>query len=146
MATDGQQTLVIGVIGQDVHIIGLRLLELAFTESGYKVVNLGVMVSHDDFVSAAVETNADAIIVSSLYGHGELDCQGLREKCIEAGLGEIALFVGGNLVIGKQDWSEVERRFQEMGYDGVYPPGMTPSQAVEAVTVALQRHREKTHA
>ena len=33
-----------------------------------------------------VETNADAIIVSSLYGHGEIDCRGLREKCDEAGL------------------------------------------------------------
>lgn len=29
-------------------------------------------------------SNADAILVSSLYRHGEIDCQGLRDKCEEA--------------------------------------------------------------
>jgi methylaspartate mutase sigma subunit len=134
-------TLVIGVIGQDVHIIGLRLLELALVEAGFRVTNLGVMVPQQEFINAAIETNADAIVVSSLYGHGELDCRGLREQCDEAGLTGVTLLVGGNLVIGKKDWPEVERTFREMGYDGVFPPGMTPDQAVEAVRNAVAADR-----
>lgn len=43
------------------------------------------------FVKAAIETTADAILVSSLYGHGEIDAKGLREKCVEAGLQGIKL-------------------------------------------------------
>ena len=31
------------------------------------------------------------------------------------------LYVGGNLVIGKRDFSEVESVFLDMGYDRVFP-------------------------
>lgn len=120
-----KKTLVTGVIGADVHAVGNRILALSFEEAGYNVVNLGVMVSQEEFVNAAVETKADAIVVSSLYGHGEIDCQGLREKCDEAGLKGIFLLAGGNLVVGKQDFVEVEKRYKAMGFDRAYPPGTT---------------------
>ena len=83
----------------------------------------GVLSPQEDFINAAVETNADAILVSSLYGQGELDCRGLREKCDEAGLKGIKLYVGGNIVVGKQNFDEVKVRFEKMGFDRVYPPG-----------------------
>ncbi|HEY8500615.1 MAG TPA: methylaspartate mutase subunit S, partial [Clostridia bacterium] len=41
----GKKTLVMGVIGADVHSVGNKILERAFTEAGFNVVNLGVMVS-----------------------------------------------------------------------------------------------------
>lgn len=87
-------TIVLGVIGSDVHAIGNKILEYAFTEAGFKVVNLGVLTTKKEFVQAAIETDARAILVSSLYGHGEIDCRGLREMCIEAGIGDILLYVG----------------------------------------------------
>lgn len=40
------------------------------------------MVSQDEYIDAAIETGADAIVVSSIYGHGDIDCLGLRERCI----------------------------------------------------------------
>ena len=88
------------------------------------MVNLGVMVAQEEYIAAAIETNADAILVSSMYGHGEIDCQGLREKCDEAGLKGIPIFVGGNLVVGKQNFEDVEKRFLAMGFTKVYPPGI----------------------
>ena len=48
------------------------------------------MVSQEEFVQAAIETDADAILVSSLYGHGEIDCQGLRENA-RSGINDIPL-------------------------------------------------------
>ena len=83
------------------------------------------MVSQEEFIAAAIETNADAIVISSLYGHGEIDCIGLREKCDEAGLKGIPLLAGGNLVVGKQDFADVEKRFKAMGFTKAYPPGTT---------------------
>lgn len=124
------KTLVIGVIGADVHAVGNKILEIAFKQAGYNVVNLGITVSQDEFVKAAIETNADAILVSSLYGHGELDCPGLRDKCIEAGIGDILMYVGGNLVVGKQDFADVEKRFKAMGFDRVYAPGTRPEVSI----------------
>jgi len=106
-----------------VHAVGNKIIDFALREAGYDVVNLGVMVSQEEFIQAAIETDADAILVSSLYGHGEIDCQGLREKCDEAGLDDILLIAGGNLVVGKQDFEEVETRFLKMGFNKVSPPG-----------------------
>lgn len=119
------KTIVTGVIGADVHAVGNKILAYALENAGFKVVNLGVMVSQDEYIDAALETNADAIVVSSLYGHGEIDCNGLRQKCEEAGLKNIPLLVGGNLVVGKQDFTEVEKRFTAMGFTKAYPPGTT---------------------
>ena len=118
-----RKTLVTGVIGSDTHIVGNRILSMALEKAGYKVVALGALTPAEEFVKAAVETAADAILVSSLYGQGELDCRGFRDLCIEAGLDEILLYVGGNLVVGKQAWPEVERRFLDMGFDRAAPPG-----------------------
>lgn len=117
------KTVVIGVIGADCHAVGNKIIEYALKENGFNVVNIGVLSPQEDFINAAIETNADAILVSSLYGHGEIDCRGFREKCDEAGLKDIILYVGGNLVVGKQDWKEVEKRFLDMGFNRAYPPG-----------------------
>ena len=124
-------TIVLGVIGSDCHSIGNQILELFFTEKGFNVVNLRVMVSQQEFVDAAVETNADAILVSSLYGHAELDCEGLRERCIECGIGDILLYLGGNLAVGKKPFEEVERKFKAMGFDRVFPPDVDLEEVAE---------------
>ena len=122
--------IVIGVIGADVHAVGNRIIEYAFNQAGFNVINLGVMVSQKEFIDAAIETSAKAIIVSSLYGHGELDCRGMGDMCKEAGLEHVLLYIGGNLVIGKQDFTEVEHLFKTMGFDRIYPPGADINQGI----------------
>ena len=122
--------IILGVIGADVHAVGNKILAYAFEEAGFKVINLGVMTSQKDFIEAAVEANADVIAVSSLYGHGEIDCRGLREKCDEAGLNKILLYAGGNLVVGKADFPDVEKVFKDMGFNRVYPPGTPPETTI----------------
>ena len=126
-----KKKLILGVIGADVHAVGNQILDHAFSGAGFEVVNLGVLVSQEEFIDAAVEANADAIIVSSLYGQGELDCRGFRDKCQEAGLKDILLYVGGNIVVGKQPFEDVEKRFKAMGFDRVYAPGTDPQQDIE---------------
>ena len=127
----GDITLVTGVIGADTHIVGNRILSLGLEEAGFKVVTLGALTPADEFVKAALETAADGIMVSSLYGQGELDCRGFRDLCIEAGLEGILLYIGGNLVVGKQDWDSVEKRFHDMGFDRAFPNGTRVEEVVE---------------
>ena len=117
-----EMVIVMGVIGADCHAVGNKILERFFRDSGFKVVNLGVMVSQDEYIDAAIETGAEAILVSSLYGHGEIDCQGFRDRCIERGLEDIILYVGGNLVVGKTPPEEVREKFRNMGFDRVWMP------------------------
>ena len=132
-----KKVLVIGVIGADVHAVGNKILYHAFTEAGFDVVNLGVMVSQEEYISAAIESDADAIVFSSLYGQGELDCRGMREKCDEAGLLGIPLVVGGNIVVGKQKFEDVEKRFHAMGFDRAFPPGTPPETTIDALRELL---------
>lgn len=134
-----KKKLVMGVIGADVHAVGNNILYHAFTDAGFDVVNLGVMVSQEEYIAAAIETNADAIVVSSLYGHGELDCKGFRDKCDEAGLKGILLYVGGNIVVGKQPFADVEKRFHRMGFDRVFGPGTAPETTIEALKEDLYK-------
>jgi methylaspartate mutase sigma subunit len=115
-------TVVLGVIGADCHAVGNKIIDHVLSEQGIKVVNLGVMVSQDEFIDAAIETGAGAILVSSIYGHGEIDCIGFRGRCIERGMEDMVLYVGGNLVIGKRPFEEVETLFIEMGFDRVFSP------------------------
>lgn len=131
------RTVVIGVIGSDVHAVGNRIIDHALTTNGFNVVNIGVLSSQEDYINAAIETNADAILVSSLYGHGELDCQGFREKCNEAGLDNILLYIGGNIVVGKQDFKEVESRFYNIGFNRVYGPGTNIETGIEDLKIDL---------
>ncbi|MBI4203698.1 MAG: methylaspartate mutase subunit S [Betaproteobacteria bacterium] len=130
-----QKTVVTGVIGSDTHIVGNRILSMALEKAGYTTIALGALTPAPDFVKAAVETNADAILVSSLYGQGELDCRGFRDLCVEAGLENILLYVGGNLVVGKRSWEETQRTYLAMGFDRAAPPGTR----VETVLDWLER-------
>jgi len=122
--------VILGVIGADCHAVGNKILDHAITAAGFEVINLGVLVPQEEFVSAAIETDAKAILVASLYGHGEIDCRGLRSRCEESGIGDILLYVGGNLVVGKTDFYEVREKFLAMGYDRVYEPGTLPDQVI----------------
>jgi len=135
-------TLVTGVIGSDTHIVGNRILSMALEDAGYKVVALGALTPAQEFVQAAIETAAEGIMVSSLYGQGELDCRGFRDLCVEAGLDEILLYVGGNLVIGKQPWLDVEKRFLDMGFDRAFPPGTRIPQVLAALEKDFAARRQ----
>jgi len=124
-------TIVIGVIGSDCHSVVNKILNYAFAEAGFNVINIGVLSTQEEFIEAAIETDASAIVVSSLYGHGEMDCRDLKSKCIESGLDQVLLYAGGNLVVGKQEWHQVKKRFIAMGFDRVYPPGTLPSITID---------------
>jgi len=115
--------IVIGTIGSDAHVIGAWVLQKALSDAGFGVTFLGAVVPQEEFVNAAIETNADAILVSSMYGMGILDCEGLRDKCIEAGLKNILLYAGGNVAASlelERNWPEIEKRFKQMGFNRVY--------------------------
>ena len=133
------RTLVTGVIGADTHIVGNRILSLALEKAGFKVVSLGALTPPEDFIKAAVETAADAILVSSLYGQGELDCRGFRDLCVEAGLEGILLYVGGNLVVGKRSWEETERAYFVMGFDRAFPPGIRTPDVIRSLNKDFAR-------
>lgn len=125
--------LVTGVIGDDVHNIGIKVLEHALRDNGFGIVSLGIGVSQQEFIDAAIETKADGILVSSMSGHGKVLSEGFREKLTEAGLKDIVLYIGGHLIIGADDWADIEKTFKSLGYDRVYPASTLPEEVIAAL-------------
>ncbi|AFZ73362.1 methylaspartate mutase subunit S [Natronobacterium gregoryi] len=114
-----QQSVVVGTIGSDAHVVGVTLLEHALEEAGFDVRNLGAQTPKETFVDVAAETDADALLVSSLYGHAEQDCEGLHEALAARDADPVTL-IGGNLSVGQSDTAAVERRFEQLGFDHVF--------------------------
>jgi methylaspartate mutase S subunit len=115
-------TVVTGTVGQDSHVIGIKILSRYLTQEGFRVVELGGLTPPEEFIKVAQETAADAILVSSLYGMAEFDLAGFRDKCTEAGLRDVLLYLGGNLAVGRHNFKDDEQKFRVMGFDRVYPP------------------------
>ena len=131
-------TVITGTVGQDSHSIGTRLLSRVLKDNGFKVVELGGLTSPEEFIHAAKETDADAILMSSLYGMAEIDLAGFKEACIEAGLQEVLLYLGGYLMVGRHDWAAAESRFKALGFDRVYPPEVDLDKAIEDLKADLR--------
>lgn len=112
--------VVIGVIGDDIHVVGNRIAHLALEESGYTVFNLRTRNRPEHFCAAALEVNADAVLVSSLNGEGEHWCSDFRSRFRAVGLDKTVLYVGGNIVVGQRSREEVVALFKRFGFDRVY--------------------------
>jgi methylaspartate mutase sigma subunit len=121
-------TVVTGTAADDVHVIGIRLVEMALRRAGHRVISLGTLVSTREFVDAVIESNADAILVSSLNGHAQLTMGDLREALVEAGRTSTLIYAGGQLTIGRPPWDEVVDMFRAMGVDRVYHDSMSLDQ------------------
>jgi len=59
-------TEVLGTVEGDLHDIGKNLVGMMLGSNGFNVVDIGVDVSADSFVSAAKESNADIVAMSGL--------------------------------------------------------------------------------
>ena len=112
--------IIIGVIGDDIHVVGNRIMQLALEESGFRVFNLRTRNRPEHFCQAALEVNAHAVFVSSLNGEGEYWCSDFRRQFIDIGLGDVLLYVGGNIVVGNRPLEDVVRLFKQYGFDRVY--------------------------
>lgn len=132
-------TIITGVIGDDVHNIGIKVIEHALKHEGYSVVPLGIRIQDEEFVAAAVETKADAIFVSSLSGHARALATTLRDKCVEAGLNDVLLYIGGHLVIGQIPWQDIEKTFKGMGFDRVYPASTLVANIIKDLKTDLEK-------
>lgn len=69
-------TVVCGTVGNDEHSVGLReIIDIkhgGIEKYGIKVHYLGTSVPVEKLVSAAVETNADAMLASTIISHDDI--------------------------------------------------------------------------
>lgn len=123
----------LGVIGHDIHVVANRILAIGLAESGFRPYNLGTSNDVDDFADAALETGARAVLVASINGEGEEACAGIGTRFAAAGLSDVLLYIGGNLVIGDRLSDEVVRLFTSYGFHRVFHRPATFLPVLEAL-------------
>ena len=131
--------VVLGVIGDDIHIVANRLLEIALSESGFEPYNLHSSNKPEAFVAACLETEAHAVLVSSINGEAEYWCADFRKRFEAAGMTDVVLYIGGNLTIGYRDEAEVVSFFKACGFDRVFCNKTNLAEAVRLLAEDLNR-------
>ncbi|TDG13385.1 methylaspartate mutase subunit S [Seongchinamella unica] len=110
--------VVTGVVGNDIHVVANRLIDLSLRARGYEVYNLGVNTHLEEFFDAVVETGAEVLMISSL--NGEAEGWGREVRLLKSRyktLDDVVLMIGGNLVVGSGDPEEIVARYKNYGFD-----------------------------
>ena len=113
--------VVTGVVGNDIHVVANRLIELSLNARGFEVFNLGVNTYLEEFFDAAVETGAEILLISSLNGEAEgwaREVKLLKSKYKT--LDNLVMMIGGNLVVGTAPAEEIVPRYKNYGFDLVF--------------------------
>jgi len=113
--------ILIGTIGDDSHSIGTTLLAIAFKEAGFRVKNMGILNSLDDFFYSANEF--DAIFISCMNGHADLYLKSFPEKFNlfkNSNNMPKLWYLGGNLSVQASE-ETVIKKYLGMGFDYVAP-------------------------
>ena len=67
---------------------------------------------------------------------------GLRDACVEAGIGDILIYAGGQLTIRRPEWEQVRTRFvDELGLDRIYPPNVSPNEPIRDLESDISTRR-----
>jgi corrinoid protein of di/trimethylamine methyltransferase len=89
-------TVVLGTVEGDMHEIGKTLVGTMLTANGFKVIDLGVDLSADEFLGAVKVNNADIVGASALLTTTMLQQRKLIEALEVEGLGDqVKVMVGG---------------------------------------------------
>jgi len=112
--------VVTGVVGNDIHVVANRLIDISLEERGFEVFNLGVNTYLEEFMDAVIETDADVLLISSLNGEAEGWCRDLQILKSQYDFDNVAFMIGGNLGVGEMDETELVPRFKNYGFDLVF--------------------------
>jgi 5-methyltetrahydrofolate--homocysteine methyltransferase len=107
-------SVVIGTVKGDLHDIGKNLVAMMMEGAGFKIIDLGVDVTVEKFVSSAKENDADMIALSALLTTTMPAMKELIDALVKEGMRDnVKVIVGGAPVT--QDFSE------SIGSDGYSP-------------------------
>lgn len=98
--------VVAGTVGNDEHSVGIReILDIkhgGIEKFGFKYTYLGTSVPPEKFIDAAIETGAEAVLISTIITHNEVHVSNLTkisQLAIEKGVRDRLIFISGGTQI-----------------------------------------------
>ncbi|MBF9068088.1 cobalamin B12-binding domain-containing protein [Streptacidiphilus fuscans] len=112
---------IVSSVSSDAHMWNLVFLQLVLEEQGHEVVNLGACVPDDVIAEECRRVKPDALVVSTVNGHGHIDGLRLIQKLrAESDLADLRVVIGGKLGIRGHDNVAFQEQLVSAGYDGVF--------------------------
>jgi len=138
---ENKLTVVAATVGEDEHSVGMReIIDIkhgGLEGYGVKCHYLGTSVPLQKLVDAAIETNSQAILISTIISHGDihrLNMKKLHNICVEKGVRDRILLLGG----GTQVSHEVA---VECGLDAGFGRGTKGIQVASYLAKALKTQK-----
>ena len=132
--------VVAATVGSDEHSVGMKeTLDIkhgGIEGFGIKYLYLGTSCPVEKLVDAAIETNADAILASTIITHDDVHVKNMRkihELCIEKGIRDKVMVIVG----GTQVSNEIA---VDAGMDAGFGRG---SHGIDVASFMVKRRREK---
>ncbi len=132
-------TVVAGTVGEDEHSVGLReILDIkhgGIEKYGVKYHYLGTSVPISKLVDAAVETGAQAILISTIISHNDVhraQMKKLADLCVERGIRNRIILIAGGTQVN-------EGMAAETGLDATFGRGTKGIHVVNAMVKILQK-------
>ena len=134
--------VVAGTVGEDEHSVGLReILDIkhgGIEKYGVKYVYLGTSVPVDKLIDAAIETGAQAILISTIISHNDvhrMQMRKLADLCIERGIRDRIILIAGGTQVNRD-------MAKETGLDATFGRGTHGIDVVNAMVKVLQARGE----
>jgi D-ornithine 4,5-aminomutase subunit beta len=131
--------VVAATVGQDEHSVGLKeTLDIkhgGIEGYGVRYLYLGTSCPVEKLVDAAIETNANAILASTIITHDDIHTKNMRkihELCVEKGIRDKVMIICG----GTQVSNEIAK---EAGMDAGFGRG---SKGIDVVSFMVKKRRE----
>ena len=132
--------VVTGVVGNDIHVVANRLIDISLEERGFEVFNLGVNTYLEEFMDAVIETDADVLLISSLNGEAEGWCRDLKILKSQYDFKDVLFMIGGNLGVGEMDPELIVPKFKNYGFDLVFHQ-VDLNEGLDQLETALKERR-----
>ncbi|MFE7271050.1 cobalamin B12-binding domain-containing protein [Streptomyces sp. NPDC057623] len=119
---DGPKKILLSGVSSDAHMWNLIYLQLFIEESGHHVRNLGPCAPDELILEHCVTWRPDALVISTVNGHGHLDGVRLIRTLREAGgpLATLPAVIGGKLGIHGIGNARFHQKLLDAGFDAVF--------------------------
>ncbi|GIF11368.1 cobalamin B12-binding domain-containing protein [Actinoplanes teichomyceticus] len=125
-----RRCVVLSSVSSDSHTWNLVFLQLLLEEHGYQVENLGACVPDDLLVEVCLARIPDAVVISTVNGHGRLDGIRLARRLrAEPALAGIPMMIGGKLGLQGTADAASQAELIAAGFDAVFEAGSGPEVA-----------------
>lgn len=132
--------VITGVVGNDVHVVANRLIDISLNQRGFEVFNLGVNTYLEEFIDAVVETDADIVLISSLNGEAEGWSRDLPLLKSKYSLKDVTFVIGGNLAVGEVEPDVLIPKYKAYGFDLVFHQ-IDLNEGLDALEIYLKEQR-----